>query len=65
MVLRAEIVCKWANRVRAQGQGNASITTFAVHARDINATALPTDNKAIGLTSIARDSYLFELKRWF
>jgi anionic cell wall polymer biosynthesis LytR-Cps2A-Psr (LCP) family protein len=54
-----------ANRVRAQGHDSASITTFAVHTRDINATALPTDDKAMGLTSIARDSYLFELKRWF
>ena len=44
---------------------NASITTFAVHARDINATALPTDDKTMGLTSIERVSYLFELKRWF
>jgi hypothetical protein len=48
-----------------QGQDNASITTFAVHARDINATALPTDDTAMGLTSNARVSYLFELKRWF
>ena len=54
-----------ANRVRAQGQDFASITTFAVHARDINATALPTDDKTMGLTSIERVSYLFELKRWF
>ena len=54
-----------ANRVRAQGQDSASITTFAVHARDINAMALPTDDKAMGLTSIERASYLFELKRLF
>ena len=54
-----------ANKVRAQGQGNASITTFAVHARDINATAMPTDDKTMGLISIERVSYLFELKRWF
>ena len=47
------------------GQDNASITTFVMHARGINATAFPTDDKAMGLTSIARDSYLFELKRWF
>ena len=52
-------------KIRVQGQDIASITTFAVHARDINATALPTDDKAMGLTSIARDWYLFELKRWF
>ena len=54
-----------ANRVRVQGQDNASITTFAVHARDINATALHTDDMAMGLTSIERVSYLLELKRWF
>ena len=54
-----------ANRVRAQGQDNATIITFAVHARDINATALHTDDKTMGLTSIERVSYLFELKRWF
>ena len=48
-----------------QGQDNASITTFAVHARDISALALSTDDKTMGLTSIEPVSYLFELKRWF
>jgi hypothetical protein len=32
-----------------QGQDIASITTFAVQARDINATALPNDDKDMGL----------------
>ena len=36
-----------------------------VNAYDINATTLRTDDKAVGLTSAARVSYLFELKRWF
>ena len=45
-----------ANIVRAQGQDNASITTFEVQASGINATALPTDDRDMGLTSIARVS---------
>jgi hypothetical protein len=33
----------------------------SVHARDINATTLPTGDKAMGLVSIARVPYLLEL----
>ena len=60
--LCAGVVRAWCGRDAGALQKGLSVT---VHARDINATALRTDDKAMGLASIARVSYLLELKRWY
>ena len=50
MVFRAEIMCKSGQTEFVRKARTMLRFTFEVHAREINATAIPTDDKATGLT---------------